>query len=70
MKFVCYNTDTKKKEVMTMMEPTNAEIIFYAVIAVVGLVMLLACAGVKDNTIEMTWTKKRDIARVEKSWYK
>ena len=56
---------------MTMMEPTNAEIIFYAVIAVVGLVMmLLACAGTKDNTIEMTWTKKRDIARVEKSWCK
>lgn len=55
---------------MTMMEPTNAEIIFYAVIAVIGLVMLLVCAGIKDNTIEMTWTKKRDIARVEKSWYK
>ena len=53
-----------------MMEPTNAEIFFYAVVAVVGLVMLLVCAGTKDNTIEMTWTKKRDIARVEKSWYK
>ena len=55
---------------MTMMEPTNAEIIFYAVFAVIGLVMLLACAGIKDDTIEMTWTKKRDIARVEKSWCK
>lgn len=55
---------------MTMMEPTNSEIIFYAVIAVIGLVMLLVCASAKDNTIEMTWTKKRDIARVEKSWYK
>ena len=55
---------------MTMMEPTNAEIIFYVVIAVIGLVMLLVCAGTKDNTIEMTWTKKRDIARVEKSWCK
>ena len=53
-----------------MMEPTNAEIIFYAVIAVIGLVMLLIGAGIKDDTIEMTWTKKRDIARVEKSWYK
>lgn len=53
-----------------MMEPTNAEIIFYAVVAVVGLVMLLVCTGAKDNTIEMTWTKKRDIARVEKSQYK
>jgi hypothetical protein len=52
------------------MEPTNAEIIFYVVIAVICLVMLLACASAKDNTIEMTWTKKRDIARVEKSWYK
>ena len=49
-----------------MMEPTNAEIIFYAVIAVIGLVMLLVSAGIKDDTIEMTWTKKRDIARVEK----
>ena len=55
---------------MTIMEPTNAEIIFYVVIAVIGLVMLLVCAGTKDNTIEMTWTKKRDIARVEKSWCK
>ena len=53
-----------------MMEPTNAEIIFYAVIAVVSLVIVLACAGAKNDTIEMTWTKKRDIARVEKSWYK
>ena len=53
-----------------MMEPTNAEIIFYAVIAVIGLVMLLIGAGIKDDAIEMTWTKKRDIARVEKSWYK
>ena len=53
-----------------MMGPTNAEIIFYAVVAVVGLVMLLTCAGAKDDTIEITWTKKRDIARVEKSWYK
>ena len=53
-----------------MMEPTNAEIIFYVVIAVIALVMLLVSAGIKDDTIEMTWTKKRDIARVEKSWYK
>jgi len=55
---------------MTMMEPTNAEIIFYAVFAVIGLVMLLAGIGIKSDTIEMTWTKKRDISRVEKSWYK
>lgn len=53
-----------------MMEPPNAEIIFYAVVAVIGLVMLLIGAGIKDDSIEMTWTKKRDIARVEKSWYK
>lgn len=53
-----------------MMEPTNAEVIFYLVIAVIGLVILLASASLKDNTIEMTWTKKRDIARTEKSRYK
>ena len=53
-----------------MMEPTNAEVIFYVVIAVIGLVILLACASIKDDTIEMTWTKKRDIARAEKKWYK
>ena len=53
-----------------MMEPTNAEVIFYVVIAVISLVILLACTRIKDDTIEMTWTKKRDIARVEKSWHK
>jgi hypothetical protein len=49
-----------------MMEPTNAEIIFYAVIAVVGLVMLLVGSRMPDDTIEMTWGKKRDIARAER----
>ena len=48
------------------MEPTNAEVIFYVVIAVISLVILLACTSIKDDTIEITWTKKRDIAREEK----
>lgn len=49
-----------------MMEPTNAEIIFYAVITIVCLVVLLVGSNAPNNTIEMTWGKKRDIARAER----
>lgn len=52
------------------MEPTNAEIIFYAVFAVIGLIFLIGALFTKDDTIEMTWTKKRDIARAERRWSK
>ena len=52
------------------MEPTNAELIFYAVLGVIGLIFLICAMCTKDDTIEMTWTKKRDIARAERRWSK
>lgn len=52
------------------MEPTNAELIFYAVLGVIGLIFLICAMRTKDDTIEMTWTKKRDIERAEKRWNK
>ena len=52
------------------MEPTNATSIFYAVLAVAALFFVVCCARTKDDSIEMTWTKKRDLARYERSWNK
>ena len=37
------------------MEPTNATIIFYAVLAVAALFFVLCCARTKDDSIEMIW---------------
>ena len=48
------------------MEPTICEVIFWIVFAVVSLVILAFCVGEPDDTIEMTWGKKRDIARAER----
>jgi hypothetical protein len=52
------------------MEPTNAEIIFYAVFAVIGLIFLIGAMFTKSDTIDITWGQRRDWERREKEWYK
>jgi hypothetical protein len=50
------------------MEPTIAEIIWGAVIALGGFIFLLIALAQPDDTIEMDEFKRRDIAREERRW--
>lgn len=52
------------------MEPTNAEIIFYAVLAVIGLIFVIGVMSKESYTIDITQSKRRDWERREKEWYK
>lgn len=52
------------------MEPTNAELITTAILAIAGIIFLLIALAQPNDTIEMTDSKQRDIARREKEWYK
>jgi hypothetical protein len=49
------------------MEPTTAELIFYLIAGVIGLVFFLRILAT-DGDVEMTWGKRRDLARAEKGW--
>ena len=50
------------------MEPTIAEIIWGAVIALAGFIFLAFAFAQPDDTIEMDSFKRRDIARREREW--
>ena len=50
------------------MEPTNNAIIFMAVIAIIGIVIVVKALTTPDDTIEMNQFERRDIARREKEW--
>ncbi len=53
------------------MEPTNAEIIFYVVLAILGIAFLIIvnCAN-RVSDVDITWGQRRDWERREKEWYK
>jgi hypothetical protein len=48
------------------MEPTNAELIIGAILAVAGLIFLAFVLAQPDDIIEMDSFKRRDIARRER----
>lgn len=52
------------------MEPTNAEIIFYCVMAVIGIIFLIKAMCTPSDCIEITWGQRRDWERNEKRWSK
>lgn len=52
------------------MQPTIAEIIFYIIMFIVMMYLLISHGSAEEECVEMTWTKKRDIARAEKRWSK
>lgn len=50
--------------------PTNAEIAFYVFLVLIGLILVIIAKPPKNNSIDMTWEKKRDIERAERRWNK
>lgn len=51
-----------------MMEPTNAELIFWIVLAVAGLLFAFYSFALSNSPIEMDEYKTRDINRRENEW--
>lgn len=52
------------------MEPTNAEMIFWIVCAVICLIVLVRSMCEPSDTFEITDRHLRDWERREKEWYK
>lgn len=52
------------------MEPTNAEIIFYCVMVVIGIILFIKVMRTPDDCIEITRSKRRDWEKREKGWRK
>ena len=50
------------------MEPTNAEIIFWAVCAIIGWGAIIWVMCRPDDHIKMTPSKRRDIEKIERKW--
>lgn len=46
------------------------ELIFWCVMAVVALIFVVPAFFVKDDSIDITWSKRRDWERWEKEWNK
>lgn len=52
------------------MQSATAEIIFYIIVFIVTAYLFASRCSAEEECVEMTWTKKRDIARTEKQWNK
>lgn len=50
------------------MAPTDYEVIFWIVLAVIGLAFLIFAMTRPDDHIEITWGKLRDWEREERKW--
>ena len=50
------------------MAPTDYEVIFWIILAVIGLAFLIFAVTRPDDRIDITWGKRRDWEREERKW--